>query len=547
VGKLIEYSNEARQRVLSGVTKLAKTVAVTMGPSGRNVILGKYVGAPTITKDGVSVAREVVLSDPIEELGCQLVKEAAGRTADVAGDGTTTATVLSHEIFSRGLSLVDKGFSPLDFRIGMEWALDRILKNLDEIAKPVDDFETLNNIAIISANNDPALGGKIAEAYQLAGRTGLVTAEASPGVENSVREVEGIELKSGYITAGFLEPGKSKFVMNNCHILICDRDITHITDNEGLFHELSNQNKNLLIICKDLKKEALRIFLGNNARGRIRVCAVKIPTFGKRNDEWLEDLSSLLDTVIVGEERGMPLSDVAVDTLGFASRVEVGKHHTNITGPKRNEARIQDRMDNYKKDLQKLVGDFELKDIRDRMAFLSSRASVLTIGYSTELELREKGDRVDDAMSAVRAAIEEGYVPGGGFALLRAASSVDLSKLDRRYHPAAKILLDSCWRPAAQIIRNASEDPDQILSTVALNSNISFGYNTAIGEYGDLIDMGVLDPKKVTRTALQNAVSIAMLLITTDAVIAENPDEPDGWQPPAGWRQKSQTNHNHNH
>lgn len=545
MGKLIEYSEEARKRVLQGVSTLAKTVAVTMGPRGRNVIVGKFVGAPTITKDGVSVAREVVLDDPIQELGCQLVKEAAGRTADVAGDGTTTATVLAHEIFSRGMELTDSGYSPLYFRVGIDWALSQILQKLDEMAQPVDTFETLEDIAVISANNDPDLGGKIAEAYHLVGRTGMVTAEAIPGVENSVRAVEGIELKSGYITPGFLEQGQNKSVLENCHILICDREITHITDNAKLFHEISTQNKNLLIICKDLKKEALKIFLDNHALGRIRVCAIKIPTFGKRNDEWLEDLAALTSTVIVGEERGLPLSEVSIDRLGFAGRVEIDRYHTKITDPKKNEAKVSERLQTYQQDIKKLVGEFEIKDIKDRMAFLSSQAAVLTVGYSTELELREKGDRVDDAMSAVRAAIEEGFVPGGGFALLRIADSIDLSELEEKYRPAAQVLIDACRRPSKQILENARLDPELILSQVLENEDFSFGYNTATGELGNLIEMGVVDPKKVTRTALQNATSIAQLLITTEAVIAENPENESGWQPPAGYRLPSDTGLNH--
>lgn len=546
MGKDIRFSSEARGKILEGVNKLASTVGVTMGPQGRYVILGKFVGAPTITKDGVSVAREVVLSDPVEELGCQLVKEVAGRTADVAGDGTTTATVMANAILTHGIKAVEEeGHSPLDFRVGVNWALEQVLLKIENMAKPIDSSETLKNIAVISTNNDEQLGGVIAEAYDLVGQKGMVTAEAHPGVESSARLVEGIEIKSGYISPGFLEKGSKSAVLKNCSILICDREITHITDNLELFHEISNKNKSLLIFCKDLKKEALKIFLENNAVGRIRVCAVKIPAFGKNNDAWLEDLAVLTDTIIVGEDRGKPLAEVTLDELGFAKSVEVGRFLTKITGPKKNKERLTERVDSYQNDLDTLIGDLERKDIGDRLAFLSSKAAVITVGYNTELELREKGDRVDDAMAAVKAAIEEGFVPGGGFALYRAANDVDLDLLDEKYRQGAGILLEACKVPAEQILLNAQEDVGSILKQVMTEEAVDFGYNCATRQFGNLIEMGVIDPAKVTKTALKNATSIALLLITTEAVVAEVPDESTGWQPPAGWRQPNPTGLNH--
>jgi chaperonin GroEL len=546
MGKGIIYSEEARDKILSGVQKLSRTVAVTMGPQGRNVILGKFVGAPTITKDGVSVAREIVLDDPFEELGCQLVKEVAGRTADVAGDGTTTAAVLANAILSQGKSVVDdNNHSPLNFRVGINWALEQMLSKIDEMAQPVDSPETLESIAVISVNNDKKLGGVIAEAYNMVGQSGMVIAEAMPGVDDFARLVDGIEIKNGFISPGFLEKGQSKCVLNNCHILICDREITHITDNAKLFHDISNQNKTLLILCKDLKKEALKIFLENNAIGRIRACAVKIPTFGKNNEAWLEDLAILTGTMIVSEERGKPLAEVSVDELGFAKSVEVGRFLTKITGPRKDEARLNERVEIYKNDLSTLIGDLVRKDITDRMAFLSSNAAIVTVGYSTELELREKGDRVDDAMSAVKAAVEEGFVPGGGFALYRAANSIDLKELEEEYRKGAEVLINACRVPAEQILSNAQEESDVILKKVMKEDALSFGYNCATRQYGDLIKMGVIDPKKVTRTALENATSIALLLLTTEAVVAEMPDNPTGWQPPAGWRKPDPTGLNH--
>jgi chaperonin GroEL len=546
------YGNDARTRVLSGVSKLAKTVAVTMGPQGKNVIVGKGVGAPTITKDGVSVAREVVLEDPVEELGCQLVKEAAGRTADLAGDGTTTATVLAHEIFSRGKELIDKKYSTLHFRDGFNWGLNAILLELDKLSKPIDSDETLKNIAIISTNNDADLGGKIADAYILVNRTGMVTAEAVPGAKNSARVVDGIELRSGFASPGFLEKGQSKCVMNNCHILISDSEITHMADQDALkfFTQFASENKSILVISKDIKKEGLAFFLANHTHGRMRACAIKTPSFGKRNDLWLEDLAMLVGATIIGEESGIPISKLSQEHLGFAERIEIGSYSTKITGPRKDAERIRDRVETYNIDLQKLIGEFEIKDIKDRKAFLSSTASIITVGYSTELELREKGDRVEDAMSAVKAAIEEGFVPGGGFALLRAAQNVDISNAKKEHLPAIQILLDSCSKPARQILENSNLEPEEIFKKIVelqATSDSFLGYNSATGEYGDLIEMGIVDPKKVTRLALQNAASIALLLITTDAVIAENPNKESGWQPPAGWRPPSDTNLNHKH
>jgi chaperonin GroEL len=560
MSKDLMYGDEARQKVLDGVSKLAKTVAVTMGPKGRNVIVGKSIGAPTITKDGVSVAREVVLDDPIEELGCQLVKEVAGRTADVAGDGTTTAIVLAHEIFSRGKKLTDSGYSSLDFRIGIDWALGQILKNLNEMAKPVDNLEKITNIATISTNNDQVLGSIIAEAYHLAGIGGMVTAEARPGVVSSVRQIDGIEIKSGFMHTAFLDDGKASAELDNCYILILNREMSTHADNIPLFTELAQKKRSLLVICPDLNKEAKKFFVLNHTQGRMRVCAVKTPTFGPEQQQWLEDLSMMTGATIADEEAGNPLSEFTIDDLGFAKRIEVSRYLTRIIGPKRNEALIKSKLEIYSRDKNILLGEKSRRDLEDRMAFLSSKATVITVGYSTELELREKGDRVEDAMSAVRAAIEEGFVTGGGFALLWAAKKVeddmahkyDISELDGKYHAAAKVLLEACSKPAKQIIINAGEEPEEILNKCSpkefyvdgeLLSEV--GYNTATGKFGNLVNMGVIDPKKVTKTVLNNATSIALLLITTEAVIADNPFRESGWVPPSGWRQPKLGGLNH--
>mgnify|MGYP003627107415 CR=1 FL=1 len=553
MGKLLVHGDDVRTRLLEGVSKLSKIVGVTMGPNGKNVILQKHIGAPNITKDGVTVARQVVLDDPIEELGCQLVKEVAGRTAAVAGDGTTTATVLAHEIFFHGLDLMKEGYSPLKFKKGISWALTYLLAYLDASASPVDSFDDLKHIATISANNDEELGELIAQAYTIAGRDGMVMAQAIPGIESYVAQTDGIEIKSGYISRGFIDKGMSKAEMTNARILICDREITHIEDNKALFDELSQSNAPLLIVCKDLKKEALQLFLQNHIQGRIKVCAIKLPIdgFGKLNmnqDRWLEDLAMLTGTVVVSEERGRPLSELKVADLGYASQVTVDRYLTKILGPKGNKEQIDSRLEEYGADKEKLIKDRERLDIEARISFLRGKGTILFIGYATEAELKQTGDRIDDAMFAVECAMDSGYVVGGGTALMRASLWVrdqKFDELDEDLRPAAEVLLRSCMRPMAQILKNAGEDISVILPKILKDADTSFGYNVAEGKYGNLVEMGVIDPKKVTKTALINATSIANLLIRTEAAVAEKPDNPVGWQPPAAYRLPDDNGYNH--
>lgn len=550
MGKVILYDKEAREKVFSGVDKLAKTVAVTMGPRGRNVIVGKFIGAPTITKDGVSVAREVVMDDPHEELGCQLVKEVAGRTADVAGDGTTTATVLAREIFFQGIeSSSELEFNPLNFRRGAELALNAMTEKIRKIARPISNKEDLRNIAVISTNNDYDLGSVIADAYDAVGDGGLVTANAYPGIQTKMRVLDGIELESGYISDVFLDAGENQWEVENCYILLCNREITHLADAGPLLNKLAQKNKPLLIISKGLKKEAFTVLQENNARGRMRVCACKIPVFkgSVSNKMWLEDLAMLLGTKVVDEDNGISLQSIDINDLGFAKQISVNSTTTKIIASKRNESLISARISQYKDDLGKLIGDIERRDIENRMSFLSNKAAVITVGYSTELELREKGDRVEDAMCAVRAAIKSGYVPGAGVTLLKAAQLCknEFESIDDKYKEGAFAVFNACNKPFRQILYNASLHYEDIEERILSNDDINFGFNVDTEEYGNLIDMGVIDPALVTITALTNAVTIAVLLITTDAAIADVSSNKDGWQPPAGWRPPSQANLNH--
>lgn len=539
MGKLLVYGNNARARILSGVEKLAMTVRVTMGPRGRNVIIGKTIGAPTITKDGVSVAREVVLDDPIENLGCQLVKEAAGRTAAIAGDGTTTATVLTHAIFKEGLDLIEGDYSPLDFRDGIDWAQRAMSRELAIMAHPMDEDQSIIDVATISANNDKTLGKVIAGAYISAGKDGMVTAEAAPGVDHSFRVIDGIELKSGYVSRHFLDKGETKRTLKDAVIILCDFEISNASDTDftDAIQKIAELKKDILLICRDLKKEGLAYFAKNFISGRLNVCAIKIPKFEGYQDRWVEDLASLTGCTILGGESGLPMENFKIKNLGFAKRIVIDSFQTKIMNPRTDKNMVEERVRLYKKNLDGLMtSDVDRISIHNRIGFLNGKVSVITVGYSTELQLREVGDRVDDAMFAVKAAIEEGFVAGGGFALWHAAKAVKKkmhSEAQREWFEAVEVLLKACEEPAKQIIRNAGLNPEEILNNVG--DNVLDGYNTATGEFGNLVEMGVIDPKKVTRAALENAVSIAQLLITTDAVIADNPNNESGWQVPAGY------------
>jgi chaperonin GroEL len=541
MAKDLTYSKEGRELLLSGAEKLARTVGVTMGPQGKNVILGKFVGAPVLTKDGVTVAREVSLEDPVEELACQLIKEAAGRTAAVAGDGTTTATVLAHEIFKLGNELINSGYSPLLFRRGLEWAARAVQENLDELTRPVVGYETLRDIATISANNDADLGTKIAEAFNSVGLEGTVAAEASPGADTSVRFIDGVEIEAGYISQSFLgSQGQADINLAKARILLCEDEISSISPCLGLFNTISDNNTHLLIIAKDVKKEALATLVANNKIGRLNCVAVKMPIMGvcgvDGEREWMDCLAALCGANVVGRDRGLPLSQVTLEDLGYAEKISVNRFFTKILEGERNDDRVADKLALYEGDSKKLLGEKNLLDVRRRLAFLKSKAAMITVGYSTELELREKGDRVDDAVCATRAALEEGILPGGGVAILRASSMVSLDELDEQLRPAAKVLLRACQRPIRQIVENGGEDPEPIIKAVLENDDPEFGYNAATSTFEKLIEGGVVDPKKVTRVALQNAASISLLLINTEAIVSEQPNSPSSWQPPPGWR-----------
>lgn len=534
MAKDLTYSKSAREKILAGSEKLSRTVAVTMGPQGKNVILGKFVGAPVLTKDGVSVAREIVLEDPVEDLSCQLIKEAAGRTAAIAGDGTTTATVLADEILKNGCRLLADGYSPLYLRRGVELAKEAVFEKLDIMKSEASSFDDLRNIATISANNDSDLGSSIAQAFSEVDMDGTVIAKASPGIGNSVNVVDGIELESGWISPAFALEGATEVTFEGCRILICNEEMSNLNLYLKLLHALSEANTPVLILARDVNREVLQTLVANNKLGRLKAVAVKIPVLGVAQDEWVSALSTLVGTKVAGVD--CSVANMEVSDLGFAGRVIVNQYSTRIVEGRKDEKRVAEKIAIYESDSQKLISDQMLIDSKNRISFLRSKAAVISVGYSTELELREKGDRVEDAICATKAAIEEGYVPGGGTALLRAAEMVDTSLFPDSILPAVRVVLDACQRPIRQIVKNADLDPEEIIRKVLSSNNSNFGYNAATGEFEDLVEAGVIDPKKVTRTALENAASISMLLINTGAVVSEQKENPSSWQPPAGWR-----------
>ncbi len=545
MSKKILFRENAQEKIMSGVKQLSDVVATTMGPRGKNVILGKFVGAPVITKDGVSVAREVVLKDEHEETACQLVKEAAGRTADIAGDGTTTATVLTHEIFSNGIELINNGLSPIHFRDAINWGCEEICKNIDSVKKFVNGIEDLTSIASISANNDLYLGSKIAEAFEYAGLDGTVAAEASPGIHTTVKKMSGIEMKNGYITPAFLtSPNQKDIVFENCRILLLDREMTHFSDCFELFNKLHESSTPILVLAKDIKQEALATLVANNKLGKLKVVGVKLPSKFYESD-WMDNLSIMVGGTVASEANGRPLSSITVSDLGFARKVMVNKYETKIIDGNSDTERIEAKIYAYTHDSQSVIGDKHRLELNKKSAFLKSKAAVVSVGYSTELELREKGDRVEDSLSATRAAIEQGIVPGAGMTLIRASRMIDLEKVKPEWRSTIDMLKKSCYRPARQILLNADLDPESIIQKSLEKEDIFWGYNAANNKFCNLYDSGVLDPAKVTKTALSNACSISLLLINTAAMVVENRQDESGWQPPAGWRPPSDRNLNH--
>lgn len=527
MAKDILFDVEAREKLKTGVDALANAVKVTLGPKGRNVVISKKFGAPQITKDGVTVAKEIELKDPIENMGAQMVKEVASKTADIAGDGTTTATVLAQAIITAGLKNVAAGANPMDLKRGIDKAVAEIVKNLKKISKEVgSDNSKIEQIATISANNDEAIGKLIAKAMKVVGNDGVITVEEAKGTETEVKTVEGMQFDRGYLSPYFVTNAEKMITdMENPLILICEKKISSMKELMPILEPVVQAGKGLLIIAEDVDGEALGTLVVNRLRGSLKVAAVKAPGFGDRRKAMLEDIAILTGGQVISEERGMTLENVTMDMLGTAQKIEIDKDNTTIINGKGTSKDIKNRITQIRAQIEATSSDYDKEKLQERLAKLSGGVAVLFIGAPTEMEMKEKKDRVDDALAATRAAVEEGIVPGGGVALIRASSALDkIIGLNEDETTGIAIVRRSVEEPLRQIIANAGGEGAVIVQKVKEGKD-DFGYNARTDKYEKLYAAGVIDPTKVTRIAIENAASIAAMLLTTECVIADQPEE----------------------
>ncbi len=522
--KVVKFNDEARQRLVRGANILADAVKVTLGPRGRNVILDKAFGAPTVTKDGVSVAKEIELKDKFENMGAQMLREVASKTSDVAGDGTTTATVLAQAMLKEGLKAVAAGMNPMDLKRGIDKAVTAALEGLKAISKPTLDNKAIAQVGMISANSDEVIGNIIAEAMNKVGKDGVITVEEGKGLENELDVVEGMQFDRGYISPYFIN---NKDTMNceleDVKILLHDKKISNIRELLPVLESVARANKPLLIIAEDLEGEALATLVVNNLRGILKVAAVKAPGFGDRRKAMLQDMAILTGGQVIAEEVGLNLEKVTLDDLGSAKRVIIGKENTTIVDGAGAKADIEARIDQIRAEIDKTTSSYDKEKLQERLAKLAGGVAVIKVGAATEVEMKERKARVEDALHATRAAVEEGVVPGGGVALIRALENLkDLKGDNQGQDVGIAIARRAMEEPLRQIVANAGAEPSVVLARV-VESEGNFGFNAATEEFGDMIEMGILDPTKVVRAALQNAASIAGLMITTEAMVAEAP------------------------
>ncbi|MBM2886353.1 chaperonin GroEL [Chromobacterium amazonense] len=520
--KEVRFHDNARERIVNGVNVLANAVKVTLGPKGRNVLLARSFGAPHITKDGVSVAKEIELKDPFENMGAQMVKEVASKTADVAGDGTTTATVLAQAIVQEGMKYVASGMNPMDLKRGIDKAVQAVVKELQTLSKPVTNSKETAQVAALSANSDEAIGKIIADAMEKVGKEGVITVEDGKSLDNELAVVEGMQFDRGYLSPYFItDPEKQTAVLEDPLVLLYDKKISNIRDLLPVLEQVAKAGKPLLIVAEDVEGEALATLVVNSMRGILKVAAVKAPGFGDRRKAMLEDIAILTGGTVIAEETGLTLEKAGLAELGSAKRVEIGKENTTIIDGAGDKAKIEARVQAIRAQIDAATSDYDREKLQERVAKLSGGVAVIRIGAATEVEMKEKKDRVDDALHATRAAVEEGIVAGGGVALLRARAHIKELKGDNPDQDAGiQIVLRALEAPLRAIAANAGDEPSVIVNKV-LEGKGSHGYNAASGQFGDLVEMGVIDPTKVTRTALQNAASIASLILTTDATVAE--------------------------
>jgi len=524
--KLIEFNSEARSRLHRGVDKLANAVKVTLGPKGRNVVLEKKFGAPTVTKDGVSVAKEIELEDPVENMGAQMVREVASKTSDVAGDGTTTATVLAQAIYREGLKNVTAGANPMDLKRGIDLAVIKVIDFLKSISKDVEGRNEIAQVGAISANNDKSVGNLIADAMEKVGKDGVITVEEAKGTETSLDVVEGMQFDRGYLSPYFVTDTESmEAVLEECYILIHDKKISAMKDLLPILEKIAQQGKSLLIIAEDLEGEALATLVVNKIRGTLKVAAVKAPGFGDRRKAMLEDIAVLTGGTVISEERGFKLENATISYLGQAKKINIDKDNTTIVEGGGKADDIKKRINEIKAQIEKTTSDYDKEKLQERLAKLSGGVAVLKIGASTEIEMKEKKARVEDALHATRAAVEEGIVAGGGVAFVRAINVLEKLKGDNPDQTTGiKIIQKSLEEPLRQIVNNAGIEGSVVLQKVKEGKD-DFGFNAATETYENLIKSGVIDPTKVTRTALENAASVASLLITTEAVVFEKKEK----------------------
>ncbi|AWM79015.1 chaperonin GroEL [Gammaproteobacteria bacterium ESL0073] len=524
--KEVKFGDSARRKLLVGVNTLADAVKATLGPKGRNVVLERSFGAPLITKDGVSVAKEIELKDKIENIGAQLVKDVASKANDAAGDGTTTATVLAQAIVTEGLKSVAAGLNPMDLKRGIDKATIAIVEEIKKLSKPCEDTKSIAQVGTISANSDDSIGNIIAEAMEKVGKEGVITVEEGSGLENELSVVEGMQFDRGYLSPYFInKPDTMSAEIDSPYILLVDKKISNIRELLPVLEAVAKSGRPLLIIAEDVEGEALATLVVNNMRGIVKVVAVKAPGFGDRRKAMLQDIAILTGATVISEEVGLSLESTTLEHLGTAKRTTSNKENTTVIDGAGNQADIEARIKQIRAQIEETTSDYDREKLQERLAKLAGGVAVIKVGAATEVEMKEKKARVEDALSATRAAVEEGVVPGGGVALVRALESIkDLKGANEEQTVGINILRRAAEAPLRQIVANSGDEASVVLDKVKQGKG-NYGYNAATSEYGDMIEFGIIDPAKVTRSALQAAASIAGLLITTEAIVAELPED----------------------
>jgi len=531
--KVVKFSDDARERMLDGVNILADAVKVTLGPKGRNVVLDKSFGAPRITKDGVSVAKEIELQDKFENMGAQMVKEVASKTADVAGDGTTTATVLAQAILREGHKAIAAGMNPMDLKRGIDAAVADATSELSKMSKPCNDNKAIGQVATVSANWNTDIGEILAQAMDKVGRDGVVTVEEGKSLQNELEVVEGMQFDRGYLSPYFItNQEKMQVELDNPYLLLVDKKISNIRELLPTLEAVAKAGRPLLLIAEDIEGEALATLVVNNLRGILKVAAVKAPGFGDRRKAMLQDIAILTGATVIAEEVGLDLEHVSLEQLGSAKRVVIDKDNTTVVDGYGKRGDIDARVAQIRAEIENSSSDYDREKLQERVAKLAGGVAVIKVGAATEVEMKEKKDLVDDAFHATRAAVEEGIVPGGGVSLVRVADvlrKAGVKAANEDQQVGVKIALRAMEEPFRQIVNNAGVEASVVLDKIRAHDSAAFGYNAQNGDYGDMLEFGIIDPTKVTRTALQNAASIAGLMLTTDAMIADKPaDKKDG-------------------